>query len=171
MKGEYEISGLEEVYRDDIKHIEQLKEGDLLYSICPIYVNPVEQIKTKLFQRSIMAHENARKRGVNVKRVYIFGSQAQHEQIQHELIRQANIFEVYIVNKNDPEFANLFPGGIPDFLLFNTHKASIGRVSEGSVGSTRVTSDKSKIDQHFSKFDKLIQQSVKIDLSNKNGFC
>lgn len=131
--GMYELSTIEDVYRDDAESIAQMNAGDILRSTCPLDKdNPEAQINHKGFQESVIAHINAAKSGVDVRRLYLVTDRS-------TIYKPAVVAHLGYLHNNDvavrvlclPDANNTEGILNHDCLIFGTRKVSVG-ITDGT---------------------------------------
>ena len=157
--GRYQIQSLSALYDNDINSINLLRQGDRLFSTCPISVESreaaLEQIGDPSYVGSIDAHLAAVLRGVVVTRIYLFKSYSLFDQAalkDHLMALKNGGIEIRVVLREivhvDTEF---------DFLVFGERKVSVGVVDpdSGIVRGGRISVDQATVDRYIRDYEQL----------------
>jgi hypothetical protein len=160
--GLYELTSLDEVYRDDVVSINRLRKGEILRSTCPVSPGDTDtQFADDGFVKSTNAHKNAAGRGVQVRRVFIFPTRA----VAHSRVVKGHIadlrssgVQVKAIFRDEPRHRmnNML---VDDFLIFGELKVSIGVIEPGSwkIRGANVHMDKESVIQHTKNYDHLFE--------------
>ncbi len=156
-QGRYELRRLEDVYLDDAESIGLLHRGEVLRSTCPVSRNdPVAQFKQRFYVMAMEAHTKAKRRGVDVERVYLFHDRTGYDipDVQKHLSDLVmDGLDVRIILRDDPAFAKV-EGLYSDFVVFGERKVSIGKIEgeDGTVTGASIYSDPLLVTKHISDF-------------------
>jgi len=166
--GSYYVYGLEQVYRDDIRHINRLQSGETLRSSCPIStksVSALDQVQDPNYLNSMGAHAEASERGVQVKRLYIFSDE---KFVTPDLLRHLNEIprsknEIRVVFREKLEEKQF------DYVVFGDHTVSSGNVDflSGLCASTRVSRDPIEVKDAIHKFDNVWNTAMDVEKLTK----
>lgn len=166
--GSYYVRGLEQVYRDDIRHINRLQHGETLRSSCPIStksVSALDQVQDDNYLNSMKAHADASERGVKVKRLYIFSDE---KFVTPDLLRHLNEIprsknEIRVIFREKLEEKKF------DYVVFGNHTVSSGDVDfmSGLCDGTRVSRDSDEVKDAIHKFDDVWNTAIDVDKLTK----
>lgn len=136
--GSYYIIGRDEIYRHDMKVIESLKLGDEILATHPITDNPGEIAKGAAFRNYTNSQLDAAKRGVVVRRLYIFESGAQPTTQQLDHLRALYSAGVQIrIYPQEPLSSSPVRGMARDFVMLGPNCLGFGIPDEGPMVGSR----------------------------------
>ena len=179
--GHYEIKGQQNVYKDDIESIKVLDPNETLLSVCPVgklegsgsEIDELDIVRKSLanvdFLESMEAHYDAARKGLKVKRIYLFKSKLSLDNLDEckdhlNKVRDNGIAVSIIFLDNHPRDDDYVRAVHPrDFILFGNNKVSVALGNMGSresIAGAEIWSSRDKIESHRASFKELEKKSI-----------